>query len=159
SWVPNSCPKAGYDDLVRQAVLNRILDDGLNVERTRAAMRRDFLIDLSSGFVYDCLDWGLARLSQPQQRRLALRRFGGTLCIDELHLGAHTLLLATDPITDRVVGHLLVQANDSAHMRRFLLTLAYWGFDPKVVVTDGSSLYPEALREVWPKAKHQLCVF
>src|SRR5262245_1623780 len=33
SWVPNSCPKAQYDHLVRQAVLNRILDDGLNVER------------------------------------------------------------------------------------------------------------------------------
>jgi hypothetical protein len=44
-------------------------------------------------------------------------------------------------------------------MRRFLLTLAYWGFRPKVVVTDGSALYPAVLAEVWPKAKHQLCVF
>src|SRR5438477_10450788 len=31
SWVPNSCPKADYDNLVRLAVLNRILDDRLNV--------------------------------------------------------------------------------------------------------------------------------
>jgi hypothetical protein len=158
SWVPGACPRAGYDDLVRQAVLDRILDDGLNVERTRAAMRRDFLLELSSGFVYDCLDWGLARAHHPGQRRLAVKQFSGVLCVDELHLGEFTLLLATDPIADRVVGHSLVRVNDQAHMRRFLLTLAYWGFRPKVVVTDGSNLYPAVLADVWPSARHQLCV-
>src|ERR1700681_1393948 len=71
-WVPNCGPRAEYDNLVRQAVLNRILDDGLNVERTRAAMKRDFLLDLSSGFVYDCPRWDLARLRQPGQRQTAL---------------------------------------------------------------------------------------
>jgi hypothetical protein len=159
SCVPQVCPKAEYDNLVRQAVLDRILLDGLNVQRVLAAMKRDFLLEVSSGFIYDCLDWGLARLNLSQQRRAALRQFSGVLCIDELHLGEHTLLLGTDPIADRVIGYLLVKVNDQAHMRRFLLTLAYWGFKPKVVVTDGSSLYPAVLQEVWPGAKHQLCVF
>jgi Transposase len=159
SCPPQVCPKAEYDNLVRQAVLDRILDDGLNVQRTLAAIKRDFSLELSSGFVYDCLDWGLARLNLAQQRQATLRQFSGVLCLDELHLGEHTLLLATDPITDQVVGYLLVKANDQPHMRRFLLTLAYWGFDPKVVVTDGSTLYPAVLKEVWPQAKHQLCVF
>src|SRR5215212_9371683 len=159
SCPPQVCPKAEYDNLVREAVLNRILDDGLNVQRTLAAMRRDFLLELSSGFVYDCLDWGLARLNLAQQRRAALEQFSGVLGIDELHLGAYTLLLATDPVTDRVLGYSLVRINDQAHMRRFLLTLNYWGFQPKVVVTDGSTLYPAVLKEVWPEAKHQLCVF
>lgn len=159
SCPPQACPKAEYDNLVREAVLNRVLDDGLNVQRTLEAMKRDFLLELSSGFVYDCLDWGLTRLSQGQQRRAALAQFSGVLCLDELHLGEHTLLLATDPISDQVVGYRLVRANDQAHMRCFLLTLAYWGFDPKVVVTDGSSLYPAVLAEVWPQSKHQLCVF
>jgi len=144
---------------VREAVLNRILDDGLNAERTRAAMKRDFFLDLSSGFIYDCLDWGLARLSQAPQRRLAQQHFSGYLSIEELHLGDYTLLLATDPITDRIIGYRLVRINDQAHMRCFLRTLQYWGFGPKVVVTDGSNLYPAVLREVWPGAKHQLCVF
>jgi hypothetical protein len=159
SWVPDLCPKADYDNLVRQAVLNRILDDGLNVERTRAAMKRDFLLNLSSGFIYDCLDWGLARLNQTEQRRLAKEHFSGCVSIDELHLGDYTLLLATDPIADRVLGYRLVKINDQAHMRCFLRTLAYWGFEPKVVVTDGSNLYPAVVQEVWPAAKHQLCVF
>src|SRR4051812_28183722 len=153
------CPKAEYDNLVREAVLNRVLDDGLNVQRTLAAMKRDFLLELSSGFVYDCLDWGLARLSQAGQRKASLKHFSGVLSVDELHLGAFTLLLATDPIADRVIGYRLVQVNDQAHMRCFLRALQYWGFQPRVVVTDGSNLYPAVLAEVWPKAKHQLCVF
>jgi hypothetical protein len=159
SCPPDLTPKADYDNLVRQAVLNRILDDGLNVERTRRAMKRDFLLDLSSGFIYDCLNWGLAQLSQAKQRRVARQHFSGVLCVDELHLGEYTLLLATDPIADRVLGYSLVKINDQAHMRRFLLTLEYWGFTPKVVVTDGSNLYPAVLQEVWPKARQQLCVF
>jgi hypothetical protein len=159
SCPPDICPKADYDNLVRQAVLNRILDDGLNVFRTRKAMKRDFLLDLSTGFIYDCLDWGLTRLNESQQRRVALEHFSGCLNIDELHLGDYTLLLATDPLADRVVGYRLVKINDQAHMRCFLRSLQYWGFAPKVVVTDGSNLYPAVLQEVWPTAKHQLCVF
>jgi Transposase len=159
SCPPGIDPKADYDNLVRQAVLNRILDDGLNVQRTRAAMKRDFLLDLSCGFIYDCLDWGLARLCPAQQRRWARKHFSGLVGIDELHLGEYTLLLATDPIADRVIGYCLVRINDQAHLRCFVRLLQYWGFDPKVVVTDGSHLYPAVLQEVWPLAKHQLCVF
>src|SRR3954466_2977154 len=109
SWPVDAPAKADYDHLVRQAVLDRLLGDGLNVERTRAAMKRDFLLNLPSGFVYDCLSWGLARLRQPGQRQTALRHFSGSVCVDELHLGEHTLLLATDPIADRVIGYRLVK--------------------------------------------------
>jgi transposase-like protein len=44
-------------------------------------------------------------------------------------------------------------------MRRFLKNLQNWGFSPQVVITDGSSLYPALLAELWPQAQHQLCVF
>jgi hypothetical protein len=159
SWPLDVPAKAHYDEAVRQAVLDRLLEDGLNVERTRACMRRDFLLDLSSGFVYDCLDWQLARLRLPEHRQRTLEGFSGTLCVDELHLGRHTLLLATDPLSDQVIGFALVKVNDQAHLRRFLLMLRYWGFLPKVVISDGSNLYPTVLAEVWPQAAHQLCVF
>jgi hypothetical protein len=152
-------PKADYDATVRQAVLDRLLLDRLNVEQTRAAMQRDFLVGLSDGFVYDCLRWQLARLDLAQHRQMVLQRFSGTLCVDELHLGGYTLLLATDPLADLPVGFALVGANDADHMGRFLRNLAHWGLQPKVVVSDGSNLYPELLAEIWPDAKHQLCVF
>jgi transposase-like protein len=144
---------------VRQAVLDRLLRDRLNVEQTKAAMQRDFLVTLSDGFVYDCLRWHLARLDLAPHRQMVLERFSGTLCVDELHLGGYTLLLATDPLADLPVGFALVGANDQDHLRRFLRNLARWGLQPAVVVSDGSSLYPELLAEVWPDAQHQLCLF
>jgi hypothetical protein len=159
SWPIDVPQKSDYDDKVRAAVLDRILLDGLNVERTLRALNRDFFLDLSSAFVYQCLDWEVNRLNLGRQRRRALKEFSAVLCIDELHLGKHTLLMATDPIADRIVGFLLVRVNDLAHMYRFLRMLQHWGFEPKVVVTDGSNLYRATLAEVWPNAKHQLCVF
>src|SRR3954447_6241692 len=156
---PGVEPRALYDDAVRQAVLDRILDDGISVERVIASMRRDFLLDLSDGFVYDCLDWQARRLDLADHRRWVLDRFSGTLCLDELHLGRMTLLLATDPLQDLPVAFALVAKNDSGHMRRFLKNLKAWGLSPEVVVTDGSILYPALLAELWPEARHQLCVF
>jgi len=158
-WPLDVPPKSRYDGAVRAAVLERLLRDGLNVERTREAMRRDFLLELSVGFVYDCLDRELRRLDLPEHRRRTLEGFSGTLCVDELHLGRHALLLATDPLADEVIGFALVGDNDVAHMRRFLLALKGHGFLPEVVITDGSNIYPPALAEVWPEASHQLCVF
>jgi hypothetical protein len=159
TWPLDVPPKADYDATVRQAVLDRLLRDRLNVEQTRAAMLRDFGVALSEGFVYDCLRWQLARLDLGPYRRLVLERFSGTLCVDELHLGRYTLLLATDPLADLPVGFALVGANDQEHMRRFLNNLACWGLRPTVVVSDGSHLYPALLAAIWPEARHQLCVF
>src|SRR3954469_13988552 len=97
SWPLSVPAKSDYDAPVRTAVLDRVLEDGLNVQRTLAAMRRDFLLHLSEGFVYDCLRWQVAQLDLPAHRQMVLEKFSGTLCVDELHLGRFTLLLATDP--------------------------------------------------------------
>ena len=152
-------PKAKYDNKVRDLVLERILDDGMNIVRTLESIRRDFLLDLSTGFVYDVLHDHAATLDMAAHRRKVLEHFSGTLCVDELHLGRFTLLLATDPLADLPVAFALVAKNDQDHMRRFLANLANWGVTPRVVVTDGSNLYPGILAELWPEADHQLCVF
>jgi transposase-like protein len=156
---PGVEPKALYDNQVRQAVLDRILDDGMSIEQVIRSMHRDFLLDLSDGFVYDCLHRQVRQLDLSDHRRWVLDRFSGTLCIDELHLGRYTLLLATDPLQDLPVAFALVHSNDHDHMRRFLRNLKNWGVRPEVVVTDGSGLYPALLAELWPQARHQLCVF
>ena len=122
-------------------------------------VKRDFLLDLSEGFIYDCLHREAGRLDMADYRRWVLEQFRGTLCVDELHLGRYTLLLATDPLGNFPVAFALVGKNDQDHMRRFLKNLQNWGFSPQVVITDGSSLYPALLSELWPQAQHQLCVF
>jgi transposase-like protein len=152
-------PKAHYDNKVRDLVLDRILKDGMNVEQTIESLRREFLLDLSTGFIYDVLYGRAQQLDMAAHRRMVLENFSGTLCVDELHLGRFTLLLATDPLSNLPVAFALVDANDQDHMRRFLNNLKTWGLNPKVVVTDGSNLYPSVLAELWPEADHQLCVF
>jgi hypothetical protein len=157
--VEGIAPRAEYTNRVREAVLDRLLDDRMSMERLRHALHRDFHLDLSDGFLYDCLAWKVRQVALPAYRQWTLANFSGTLCIDEIHLGHRTLLLATDPGNDFPVAFALVRANDQDHMRRFLHNLQNWGFAPQVVVTDGSNLYPTVLAEVWPHARHQLCVF
>ena len=152
-------PRALYDNRVRDLVLERILQDGMNIERTLASLRREFLLELSSGFVYDVLRDHAGQLDMAEHRRKVLEHFSGTLCVDELHLGRFTLLLATDPLGDLPVAFALVAANDQDHMRRFLGNIKTWGLNPKVVVTDGSNLDPGVLAELWSDTDHQLCVF
>ncbi len=157
--LPGVEPRAGYTNRVRDAVLDRLLDDGMSLNRVQEAMKRDFLLELSDGFLADCLDWKVRQLDCPAYRRWTLAHFSGTLCVDEVHLGHRTLLVATDPIGDFPVAFALVSANDQDHLGRFLKNLRGKGFSPQVVVTDGSNWYPTVLAEVWPKARHPLCVF
>jgi hypothetical protein len=152
-------PRAEYTNRVRDAVIDRLLDDGMSMERVRQALQRDFHLDLSDGFLYDCLDWKVRQVDMAPYRQWTLENFSGTLCIDEIHLGHRTLLLATDPLGDFPVAFALVSANDQDHMRRFLNNLKNWGFVPTVVITDGSNLYPALLAQLWPQARHQLCIF
>jgi hypothetical protein len=159
SQVQGIEPRAEYTNRVRDVVIDRLLDDGMSLHRLQQALHREFLLDLSDGFLYDCLDWKVRQTDMPAYRQWTLENFSGTLCIDELHLGHRTLLLATDPLGDFPVAFALVSANDQDHMRRFLQNLRNHGFEPTDVVTDGSSLYPKVLAEIWPQARHQLCVF
>jgi hypothetical protein len=152
-------PRALYDNKVRDLVLGRLIEDGMSIEATLESLSREYLLELSTGFIYDVLHDHARALDLAEHRRKVLKLFSGTLCVDELHLGRFTLLLATDPLADLPVAFALVDANDQDHMRRFLGNLKNWGLVPQVLVTDGSNLYPAVLAELWPEADHQLCVF
>jgi hypothetical protein len=151
--------KAKYDHQVRQAVIDRILVDKLNTATIQEAMKRDFLLELSSGYLYDCLENTIREYDGAEFRAKVLSEFSGTLCVDEIHLGHRVVLLASDPIADNPIACALVSSNDGAHMRRFLQNLKNHGFSPETVISDRSPLYPRTIAEVWPQAKHQLCVF
>lgn len=152
-------PKARYDDSVRQAVLDRILGDKLNINTVKQALKRDFLLELSTGFLYDCLEYAIRKFDGAEFRAQVLSEFSGSLCVDEIHLGHRVVLLASDPVSDNPIACALVSKNDAAHMLRFLRNLKNHGFLPKTVISDRSPLYPKAIAEIWPDANHQLCVF
>lgn len=133
--------------------------DKLNSTSVQKAMERDFCLQLSTGFIYDCLEYAIRKFDGAAFRAKVRSEFSGTLCVDEIHLGHRVVLLASDPISDNPIACALVSSNDGAHLQRFLRNLKNQGFSPQTVVSDRSSLYPPALAEIWPEAKHQLCVF
>lgn len=159
SHPPSVDLKAKYDRQVRQAVIDRILQDKLNLSAVQASMQRDFLVKLSSGYIYAALEYAIRQFDGNEFRQQVLQDFSGVLCIDEIHLGRRVLLLASDPIADNPVACALVSRNDAAHMVRFMRNLKNHGFSPHTVVSDRSHLYPPAIESVWPEAQHQLCVF
>lgn len=86
--------------------------------------------------------------------------FSGELALDEVYDGDHYIIKATDPINNLEITSVVGEGSPSADdVRAVLLELRGAGFDPLLVVTDGSSIYPRAIQEVWPEAEHQLCVF
>jgi transposase len=89
--------------------------------------------------------------------------FSGVLCVDEVYQGKLALLLAVDPAApdgDRLVGFQLVTGRvDAGEVETFLSRLQAAGIDPAEVITDGSALYPTVLKQIWPQAAHQLCLF
>src|SRR3954453_13695632 len=65
-------PRALYDNKVRDLVLDRILKDGMSFERTLESLGREFLLDLSTGFVYDVLRDRAEQLDLAEHRRMVL---------------------------------------------------------------------------------------
>jgi hypothetical protein len=152
-------PKALYSDRIRELLLGRLIEDRISGQQALASLQRDFGLKLSDGFLYDCLDWKVRQLNLKEYRAFTLQRFSGTLALDELHLGQRILLLATDPLNDLILSFAVVRDNDQEHMRGFLKNLKNHGFEPKLITSDGSHLYPKVIADLWPDARHQLCVF
>ena len=59
----------------------------------------------------------------------------------------------------RVLDHDPTEADVRDFLKAFKGQLDKRGLKVKGVTTDGSSLYPKVLKELWPEARHQLCEF
>jgi phage tail protein X len=99
----------------------------------------------------DFLDW-------------ALTDFSGYVAADELYDGPFCILSAVD---NRCYKRLLYDVLDHdpthddirAFLRRLHTALSARDLTLFGVTTDGSALYPEPLREVFGKVRHQICQF
>lgn len=157
--IPGVPAGGGYSLEVRNAVANALIRDRLPYRKVQERMREDFLLKLSVGYIHDCFLWAHGQIDDKARLRWAVENFSGVLCIDEVHDAARTILYATDPLNDFTAAFEIVERNDQEHMDAFLAGLRDKGFCPKVVITDGSPLYKDALQEVWRGIEHQLCVF
>jgi hypothetical protein len=94
----------------------------------------------------------------------ALRDFSGYLAIDEVYDGPFCILSVVDNHKyNRLIFHVLDHDPTHDDVRSFLAQLKAAldkrGLLVKGITTDGSSLYPTPLAELWPTAPHQICRF
>jgi hypothetical protein len=94
----------------------------------------------------------------------ALANFSGYLAIDEVYDGPFCILSVVDNrrynrLAFRVLDHDPTQEDVRAFLTEFKGELDRRGLSVRGITTDGSSLYPVVLKELWPDARHQICEF
>ena len=94
----------------------------------------------------------------------ALADFSGYLTIDEVYDGPFCILSVVDNrrynrLAFRVLDHDPTQDDVRAFLTEFKAQLDKRGLSVRGITTDGSSLYPKVLKELWPAARHQICEF
>jgi hypothetical protein len=94
----------------------------------------------------------------------ALADFSGYLAIDEVYDGPFCILSIVDNrrynrLAFRVLDHDPTEEDVRDFLKEFKEQLDKRGLSVLGITTDGSSLYPKVLRELWPDARHQLCKF
>jgi hypothetical protein len=94
----------------------------------------------------------------------ALASFSGYIAVDELYDGPFCVLSLVDNRSFRRLAYRVLE-HDPTHqdvysfLADFQASLAGRGLSLRGITTDGSSLYPEPLRQLWPDVPHQVCRF
>lgn len=94
----------------------------------------------------------------------ALRQFSGYIAVDEVYDGPFCVLLLVDNRRQRRLLYEVLADNPSQpdverFLARFQAQLQARGLRVRAVTTDGSPLYPEAIRKVFGDVPHQICRF
>lgn len=153
-----------YAERVRQKAVCSVYEDGMPFRRVGRRLARDFWVSPSEAMIRRwCKDFAEGLNFREDYQKWVVEEFSGILCVDEVYQDKLALLLAVDPVTpdgDRLVGYVLIHGQvERKDVEGFLSRLKDAGIEPEEVVTDGSPLYPNPLKEVWPGAAHQLCLF
>lgn len=157
-------PDAIYTNRVVTKAIQSVYQDQMAMRRVAVRLERDFWVRPSERMIRQwCRSYGAAFDFETDYQPWVVSEFSGILCVDEVYQDQLALLLAVDPAApegDRLVGYQLVTGSvDAADVEMFLSRLKAAGIEPAEVITDGSSLYPAVLSQVWPQAAHQLCLF
>jgi len=157
-------PDAIYTNSVVEKAVQAVYEDGMAMRRVPDRLARDFWVRPSEGSVRGwCRAYSAVFKFETDYQPWVVSEFSGVLCVDEVYQDRLALLLAVDPAApdgDRLVGYQLIHGSvDGTDIETFLSHLKEVGIEPEQVITDGSSLYPTVLKQVWPQAAHQLCLF
>jgi transposase len=157
-------PGAIYTERVREKAVLSVYEDGMAIRRVSERLARDFWVRPSEAMIRRwCHEYAQSLDFAGDYQNRVVEEFSGILCVDEVYQGELALLLAVDPAIpdgDRLVGYQLIHGEvNRKKVEDFLARLRQAGIEPEQVVTDDSPLYSKTLKEVWPQATHQLCLF
>lgn len=94
----------------------------------------------------------------------ALEGFSGYLAADEIYDGPFCILFVVDSRLQRRLAYEVLDRKPTQEamerfFQRFNQSLVSRSLKVFGVTTDGSPLYPQSIRAVWPQARHQVCQF
>lgn len=153
-------PRYRFVKRVRQKLIESVELDKMAISRSVARLERDFHVPIAGS-----TGWAWHRASGPNDgevtdyQHLVAASFSGVLSVDEVYDGRYAILCARDPINNRTIAYELGEKMNQEVVTAFFRHLQALDINPDVVVTDGSNLYPKAIKAVWAAARHQLCRF
>lgn len=121
---------------------------------------RDFHIHPALSTVHGW--WGAAQQGydqHPEYQEFVVSHFSGVLCVDGVHDGEFCVLLATDPLSDMLVGYEMASGETKEATEKLFNRLSAMGIEPIIVTTDGKKMYPEIISQLFKQAKHHRCLF
>ena len=160
SFQPDFAKKGKhYSKRAIEKARQAVVEDRTTFTGLGKRLERDFHIRPSCSTGYRWFHEAADQIDFEQDyERWAAKDFSGYLAIDELYDG-FCVLVATDPVRDKTISVQLCNSASEKELRRFLIHLRGLGLCPKVIITDGSTLYDRIPQEIWPLARHQLCIF
>ncbi len=160
--LPFTIPRGRYTHRARALGINAVKYDGMPFTKVVKRLAREFHFAPARSTAWRWHKmYGDQAFEEVNYQQWAVESLSGVVCIDEMYDGEFCLLVATDPLSKLTVGFQVINGKsvDSPKIAEFMRYLEHRGVKPDVVVTDESKLYPAALKDVWPQALHQVCIF
>jgi transposase len=156
-----------YTDRVIALALRVVVEDGLAYRNASWHLWRDHRVFVPFATIQNWVEAGGKRASERWESDYlawALADFSGYLAADELYDGPFCILSLVDNRTFkrlffRVLDHDPTQEDMIAFFGRFQNILQARQVRVQGITTDGSALYPAAIRAVWGELPHQICEF
>src|SRR3989449_241925 len=160
-------PGSQYTHRVIDLAVRLVVEDGLPYRPARGHLWRDHRVFVPFATIQNWVEAGGKKAQSRMDTEFldwALADFSGYVAADELYDGPFCMLSAVDNRCDkRILYDVLDHDPNHEDIRAFLgrLNTALEARDLTLlgVTTDGSSLYPEPLRDVFGEVPHQLCQF
>ncbi len=160
-------PKCQYTRRVQQLAVRLVAEDGLPYQAASWHLWRDHRVFVPYATIQNWVEAaGEKKVDSISTTYLdeALADFSGYLAIDEVYDGPFCILSVVDNrrynrLAFRVLDHDPTQDDVRAFLSEFKGQLDKRGLSVLGITTDGSSLYPKVLKELWPDARHQICEF